>query len=104
MNRKSSLVISLFLVNFTFFRCTVHSLGIERSLIISRFLLEDLRSKKPGLLSEMIIAKVPEYRFVRIDPYVNPSRKLLRYIVSGNISSVVVRQPKRINRRRIIRC
>lgn len=81
----------------------MHALGIDKSLIISKYLLEHLRSKKPGLLSSVGVTRVVGYRFVRIDPFLNSSRRLLRYIVAGNINSVVVKQHKKINRRRIIK-
>lgn len=81
----------------------MHALGIDKSLIISKYLLEHLRSKKPELLSSVGVTRVVGYRFVRIDPFLNSSRRLMRYIVAGNINSVVVKQHKKINRRRIIK-
>lgn len=81
----------------------MHALGIDKSLIISKYLLEHLRSKKLGLLSSVGVTRVVGYRFVRIDPFLNSSRRLMRYIVAGNINSVVVKQHKKINRRRIIK-
>lgn len=78
-------------------------MGIEDSIGISGQLLARLQSKKPELLSGLSISKWHGLRFVRIDPFVNPKKKLLRYIVAGNMNSIVVHESKKVNRRRIIK-
>jgi hypothetical protein len=91
--------------NFDFWRYSILLLDLRHSnsLIVSKQSIMNIRSNKPNLLSNVIVEDSHSYRFIRMDPYINPNKTLLRYIICGNMSSVMVRVGRKINRKRLIK-